>query len=175
MRAVQSLPETATPERAFHSLLRTLGLVRQVQEPYFARHGIRPSQWAVLRVLRKAETAGERGVRLTDLGERLLIRPPSVTCVVDRLVRSRLVERTASRADLRVRRVSLTARGRALVERLMEGHPERIRSLFANFAPRELAELDCLLGKMQENLHCLASAPPGDAAAATRRRPRNQE
>src|SRR3954468_17789722 len=84
-------PVDAVPEQTFRALLRTLGLVRRVMEPYFGRHGISGSQWAVLRTLMRAEDDGVRQLRLTDLGDRLLIRPPSVTGVVDRLQKMGLV------------------------------------------------------------------------------------
>src|SRR6185295_12908685 len=86
-------------ERLWHSLLRTLGLVRQAMQPHFARFGISGPQWGVLRVLHRAEAHGEKGLRLSDLGGRLLIQPPSVTGAVDRLERMGLVERSASGND----------------------------------------------------------------------------
>src|SRR5437588_12552015 len=83
----------ATTEQTCRALLRTLGLLKRVMEPYFARFGISGSQWAVLRTLLRAEAEGRKQLRLTDLGNRLLIRPPSVTGVVDRLQRMGLVAR----------------------------------------------------------------------------------
>src|SRR5438270_5216932 len=87
-------------EGAFRELIRVIGLVERVMQPYFARFGISGSQWGVLRQLHRAEEDGAPGLRLTDLSERLLIRPPSVTGVVDRLERAGLVVRDGSRTDL---------------------------------------------------------------------------
>src|SRR5512142_1626992 len=97
--------------RLFQTLLRTLHHLRQVMEPYFARHGISGPQWGVLRTLHRARTAGTPALRLTDLGARPVIRPPSVTGVIDRLERVGLVQRTPSRTDMRAREVSLTDSG----------------------------------------------------------------
>src|SRR5438309_10975549 len=96
------------PENAFRELIRTFGLVERVMQPYFARFGISGAQWGVLRNLHRAEAEGLARLRLTDLSERLLIRPPSVTGVVDRLERTGLVARESSPDDLRAKQVGLT-------------------------------------------------------------------
>src|SRR3954467_3165698 len=111
-----------TSEQTFRSLLRTLGLLRRVMEPYFARFGLSGAQWAVLRTLTRASDGGLPQLRLTDLGDRLLIRPPSVTGVVDRLQRMGLVARVASSTDQRAKHVTLTPAGRRLVRRVLQNH-----------------------------------------------------
>jgi DNA-binding MarR family transcriptional regulator len=148
-----SLPDFRRTEEAFHSLLRAYGLIRQVMEPYFARFGISASQWAILRVLQRAELAGETALRLTELGRRLLIQPPSVTGVVDRLEREGFVARRASKADQRVRQVSLTPSGRKLVAKvLLEGHTAQIQSLFSAHTEKEMELLRDLLKKLVKHL-----------------------
>src|SRR5919108_5259971 len=95
------LPAVSRPaEGAFRELLRVLGLLERVMQPYFAQFGISGSQWGVLRNLHRAEEEGLPGLRLTELSDRLLVRPPSVTGAVDRLVRAGLVAREASVSDL---------------------------------------------------------------------------
>ena len=91
-------------DNPLRELIRIFGLVERVMLPYFAQFGISGSQWGVLVNLKRAERAGSRGLRLRELSERLLIRPPSVTGLIDRLQRSRLVRRVSSQDDLRVRR-----------------------------------------------------------------------
>src|SRR5438445_7501536 len=108
--------QTRPSETTFRQLIRVLGLVERVMQPYFAQFGISGSQWGVLRNLHRAVQEGVAGLRLTDLSERLLIRPPSVTGVVDRLERAGLVVRDGSPTDLRSKRVNLTERGRQIVE-----------------------------------------------------------
>src|SRR5437016_1502421 len=113
-------------EAAFRELIRILGLLERVMQPYFARFGISGSQWGVLRTLHRAEEDGREGLRLTDLSDRLLIRPPSVTGVVDRLERAGLVVRVGSPTDLRAKQVALTPQGRQLVERVLAVHGKQI-------------------------------------------------
>src|SRR5919108_3592248 len=124
------LPAVSRPaEGAFRELLRVLGLLERVMQAYFARFGISGSQWGVLRNLHRAEQDGLPGLRLTDLSERLLIRPPSVTGVVDRLERGGLVVRDGSPFDMRAKQVALTAKGRQLVERILAVHAQQIDSI----------------------------------------------
>src|SRR5947207_13806955 len=111
MKTLAPRPVTAT-DSPLRELIRTFGLIERVMQPYFARFGISGSQWGVLRNLHRASTEGLPGLRLTDLSERLLIRPPSVTGVVDRLERAGLVVRDSSPTDLRVKQVALTDKGR---------------------------------------------------------------
>ena len=74
------IPESPS-EQTFRALLKTMGMMRRVMEPYFSRFGISGSQWGVMRSLWFADQVGESSVRVTDLSDRLLIRPPSVTTV----------------------------------------------------------------------------------------------
>jgi DNA-binding MarR family transcriptional regulator len=142
---------------AFRALIRTMGLLKRVMEPYFARHGISGAQWGVLRSLSRAqEEEGAAGVRLTDLSDRLLVRPPSVTGAVDRLERMGLVAREASPTDQRAKLVSLTAAGRQLVERVREGHAQQIQSVLGALTRSEQRELHRLLDRLGDHLENLA-------------------
>ncbi len=148
----------------FHTLLRAFGRMRQVMDGYFAQYGISGPQWAVLSILHRAEQEGKSSLRLTDLGQRLLIQPPSVTGVIDRIERQGLVRRLASQTDLRSRHVSLTDQGRQLVERVLPGRAQQIRSLFAGLSEPERAGLTSTLEKLESQLGQLAS----DAARTVR-------
>src|SRR4051812_23656610 len=97
--------QTDIGEGAWRELLRVFGLVERIMQPYFARHGISGSQWGVLRTLHRAELEGLPSLRLTDLAERLLIRSPSISGVVDRMERLGLVRREESPTDQRAKYV----------------------------------------------------------------------
>jgi len=139
-------------EKAFRALLRAMGLLRREMEPFFARFGISGAQWGVLRILQRAEQEGHTALRLTDLGSRLLIRPPSVTVVVDRLSRLGLVERAASDTDHRSKHVSLTAAGRSVAE-LIEGHRSgQIEKVMGGLDAQEQHDLCRLLERLTGHL-----------------------
>jgi DNA-binding MarR family transcriptional regulator len=147
-------------EPAFRALVRTFGLLKRVMEPYFARFGISGSQWGVLRTLHRAAEEGTAELRLTDLGDRLIVRPASVTAVVDRLVRMGLVERRASDSDQRVKNVRLTATGRHFVCRVLQHHPRQIAEVLGGLGEEEQTELRRLLEKLEPHLAQLADRAP---------------
>jgi len=144
-------------EPAFLALVRTIGLLRRVMEPYFARFGLSGAQWGVLRTLhRETVEADAKSLRLTDLGDRLLVRPPSVTGVVDRLQRMGFVDRTISAEDHRVKLVSLTPRGRVLVEQVLADHPRHIANVLAGLDVTGQQELLRLLERLEPHLSAIA-------------------
>jgi MarR family transcriptional regulator, 2-MHQ and catechol-resistance regulon repressor len=147
-------------EGAFYALLRTFGRLRQVMEPYFATHRISGSQWGILRALQRAGAEGQTALRVTELGQRLLIRPASVSGALDRLERQGLVERTASKEDRRVRRVCLTGAGDELVARVLKGHGEQIESLFTGLTSKELNDLTATLQRLERDWRNLAGRQP---------------
>ena len=140
------------------SLVRTCGLLRRVMEPHFGQFGISGSQWAVLRALNRAETVGEQSLRLTDLGDRLLVRPPSVTGVVDRLDKMGLIRREPSPDDARAKQVTLTSAGRALVERVLRAMPERVDSILSDLSQSDRHALRRLLDAVSARLEILSAA-----------------
>jgi MarR family 2-MHQ and catechol resistance regulon transcriptional repressor len=137
-------------------------------EPHFARFGISGSQWGVLRVLSRARAAGDAGLRLTDIGRRLLIRPPSVTGAIDRLQRQGYVVREPSPEDQRAKRVSLTPAGRELAERVLEHHGAQVRSVMSGLSEARQRELHRLLARLSEHLEHMAGARDSAARNGSR-------
>jgi DNA-binding MarR family transcriptional regulator len=132
-------------------------------QPFFTGYGISGSQWGVLRVLYRAEGEGFAGLRLTDLGDRLLIRPPSVTAVVGRLQHLGLVARQPAPDDQRARQISLTPAGRKLVDRVMADHARRVEAVLAGLSMEEQKYLFTMLEKLGAHVTALtereATAP----------------
>jgi len=153
------------PDLAFRGMIRTFGLLRRVQEPFFNRFGITASQWGVLRTLHRAEQENVNWLRLTDLGNRLIIRPPSVTGVVDRLQRLGLLLRTSLPEDRRAKRVSLTPKGRELVVKVLAALPKQIESIVDVLSPDKREALKDLLAAVEGRLQVLVDRL--DTAGAT--------
>ncbi len=150
-------PATDTvAEAAFLELIRIFGQLGRIMQPYFARFGISGAQWGVLRILHEAEQDGQESLRLSELGGRLLVRPPSVTSIIDRLQRMRLVAREASTKDLRAKDVCLTEQGRQLVQRVLTGHSRQIASLMGGLDESEQRMLRDLLRRLRSHLETMA-------------------
>ena len=149
------------PETAFRALIRTFGLLERIMQPYFARFGISGAQFGVMRTLQRAEQEGLPGLGVTDLSERLWIRPPSVTGVVDRLVRDGLVTREALPADRRVKQIRLTPKGKQRVGQVLEVHSRQIEKILAGLTLEDQSELQRLLGLLGQHLELLADNAQG--------------
>ena len=141
----------------YRSLLRVTGLLDRVMQPYFGRFGVSRSQWACLRVLHRAEQEGLPGLRPVDLGRRLLVRPPSVTGLIERLQRLGYVESNSSATDLRGKEVHLSEAGRQLVERILRGHGEQIAAVMGGLDETSQRQLHHLLQRLAEHLESMAA------------------
>ncbi len=142
-------------ESGYRTLLRVTGLLDRVMQPYFGRFGISRSQWACLRVLYRAEEEGTVGLRPVDLCRRLLVRPPSITGLIDRLRRLGYVRSLSSSTDARGKEIRLTARGGALVERILEGHSAQIAAVMGGLDAAGQQQLDLLLRRLAEHLESM--------------------
>jgi DNA-binding MarR family transcriptional regulator len=154
-RPLHGRNERTPAEVAFHALIQIANLRERVMQSYFRRFGISGSQWGILRALYRAENEGLVGVRMMDLGDRLLVRPPSVTGLVDRLRLQGYVSRNATSQDLRGKEVRLTVLGRTLVERVLKNHDSHIAFLMGSLEETEQQQLYHLLNKLGGHLQSI--------------------
>lgn len=154
------LTKEETTELAVRAWVRAHGLFRQEMDAYFHKHGLSGAQWGVLRTLQRAETeAGLDGLSPGELGRRMIVKPPSMTGVVDRLEKQGLVERVANPADLRSKEVRLTAEGRALVERIVATHAGQRERVLGCFNGEERRTLLKLLTTFENHFETLGHKP----------------
>ena len=151
----------AESQTAFRALIRVYGLIGRIMQPYFSRRGISGSQWALLRVIFRAEQERRSGLRITELGDRLLIRPPSISGLVDRLQRLGYVERSLPQGDLRCKEVRLTDSGRDLVQEILKTHGDQIAHLMSGLDDAEQQNLLQLLEKLANHLASISDEPQG--------------
>ncbi|MCE9553223.1 MAG: MarR family transcriptional regulator [Planctomycetes bacterium] len=160
------LSDAQNPLREF---VRAYGLVERVMHPYFQKFGVTPSQWGMLRTLWRAEKAGEPGLRLTDLSDRLLVRPPSVTATVARLRRASLVRRERIAGDGRAWLIQLTLKGRRLVQRVLRGHERQLRLLLDGLSTSQQEGMMQIMRQWSEHLErMMAATTPGNPSPHVR-------
>ena len=150
------LSDVDNPLREF---VRAFGLLERAMHPYFQTFGITPSQWGMLRTLFRAERNGERGLRLTDLSDRLLVRPPSVTAAVVRLRRAAMLRRERIAGDRRAWRIQLTLKGRRLVERVLRGHAKQLNSVLGGLSADQQEDLMGMMRQWSAHLERLVATP----------------
>src|SRR5258708_3369047 len=92
---------------------------------------------------------------VNTIGPKVYLTPGSISVAIDRLLDRGLVSRVESPEDRRVRMVSLTAKGKALIAPIFRKHVAEIRKVFADMSPKELRAFETTLkkiGKRAENL-----------------------
>jgi DNA-binding MarR family transcriptional regulator len=124
-----------------HAVERRLRIQRNAALSPF---GVTPAQARALRML----SAGEGGVRMSELAERLRIARRSATSVVEELVTLGLVQRSADAADRRAVIVAVTSKGRRLLQRLGDSRRTALAALAEGFSPSEWDTLRTLLTRL---------------------------
>ncbi|MFO0875288.1 MAG: MarR family transcriptional regulator [Phycisphaerales bacterium] len=160
-------PRTAQPaptapfrnDNAFRGILRAYGLLTRHTREHLATHGVTGPQWGVLRTLQRAGDEGRPGLTMKELGERLLVKPPSITMLVRRMRTDRLVHVVAARDDRRIRVVTLASAGGRLLRRAAPKHMARIDELMSGLAREEQVQLARLLQRLNSHLSGLAARP----------------
>jgi homoprotocatechuate degradation regulator HpaR len=135
-----------------HSLAGTLLAAREAVmvpiRPMLAGAGVTEQQWRVLRVL---DDAGP--VDLKTLAESALLFGPSVTRILKDLVERGLVVRQPNPKDGRGAIVSLSARGRALIEETAAHTLQQLSIYSKKFGDKRLknliAELQALIAAIE--------------------------
>ncbi len=79
-----------------------------------------------------------------DICHKLLLSGSNITTVIDNLEKRQLVRRERRTDDRRVVEVSLTAKGRHVIEGLFPDHARRITNLFSALTPKQQDQLAAL-------------------------------
>ena len=101
--------------------------------------------WRVL-----ASLSGSRGETVTGLAEVCLLQQPTMTKLLDRMVRDGLVTRAQDARDRRVVRVALTSKGEALAEELIRAARQHEINVLARYPEMDSVRLKALLRSVLE-------------------------
>jgi DNA-binding MarR family transcriptional regulator len=127
------------------SLVRTSDQLQHGFARLFRGHGLTPSQYNVLRILR-----GEgRPLPILEIASRTVAVVPGITGLIDRLEQAGLVGRLRCAQDRRVIHVALTDRGTQTLAALDEPLAALHRRLLGRLSLPELQELSRLLEKVR--------------------------
>jgi len=118
--------------------------------------GLTGAQARVLRILARAD----RPLRMADIAAGLEVVPRSVTTMVDGAEAAGLIVRGPDPEDRRAVRVSLTAAGHALLERLERARRTSAEEVFGALDGRQRADLARLLGTLCRRGGCCSCAGP---------------
>ncbi len=105
-------------------------------------HGVSPTQYNALRILRGAK---EEGRTCSEIAERMINRDPDITRLLDRLERRGLVQRTRQSQDRRVITARITPAGLELLKALDRPVEAFNREMLGHLGQPRLQELISLL------------------------------
>ncbi len=109
------------------------------------RRSVAVPVWRVL-----ASLSGSRGETVTGLAEVCLLQQPTMTKLLDRMVRDGLVTRSQDARDRRVVRVALTPRGEALAAELIGAARHHEATVLTRFPGMEAVNLKAVLRSVLE-------------------------
>jgi DNA-binding MarR family transcriptional regulator len=144
----QKRPFGTLEEEAFIALLRTADVLQWRAGEMFKPHGLSPTQYNALRILRGA---GREGLACSEIAERMINRDPDITRLMGRLERRGLVRRQRQRKDRRVIRTCITAAGLTLLKSLDRPVVAANREMLGHLGKNRLQTLILLLDIAREN------------------------
>ncbi|MEA1958475.1 MAG: MarR family transcriptional regulator [Chloroflexota bacterium] len=107
--------------------------------------GISHPHLMVLKMLEEHEK-----LSLSAIGDRQFISRPQMTHIVDRLVSLGMVERTADAIDRRVTNVTLTDRGRQVIQDCDEFIKKSMKEWLSALSDGDIEEMSAALSKLAE-------------------------
>jgi MarR family transcriptional regulator, transcriptional regulator for hemolysin len=131
-------------------VIQLANLLNKRMAPVFEKAKITPQQWSVLSALGDEESA----VTLVALSRRLSVTKQNMTGMIARLEQLGVAERQDDPNDLRSSRVTLTRRGRTIVEKVRPAYQQWVESLAdGEVSARDLQALvrtiDRLIAKLE--------------------------
>ena len=121
-------------------LARASHLISAEFHEQLRRRGISVPVWRVL-----ASLVGSAGETVTGLAETCLLQQPTMTKLLDRMVRDGLVKRTQDTRDRRVVRVELTTRGEVIAAELVQAARHHEAEVLARHPEAEAMAVKSLL------------------------------
>jgi DNA-binding MarR family transcriptional regulator len=145
----QKRPFACRQQEAHISLGKTWAALEHAFSEALRPHGITPTQYNVLRILRGA---GEGGLCRAEVMARMITKVPDATRLLDRLEAAGLITRSRGVEDRRYVTTILTQQGRELLAELDQPVLELHRSHFASLSEDELLTLIDLLDRVRETV-----------------------
>ena len=143
----QTKPFNTLEEEALVSLQRTADRFHWRMSEMLKAHGLSPTQYNALRILRGAK---DEGRACSEIAERMINRDPDITRLIDRLERRGLVVRSREGRDRRVITTRITPAGLELLGSLDGPIEDFNRKLLGPLGEQRLRTLIQMLDAARE-------------------------
>jgi DNA-binding MarR family transcriptional regulator len=142
-----SQPPGSLEEQTFVALLRTADHLQWSAAEMFKQHGLSPTQYNALRILRGA---GPEGLTCSEVGKRMINHDPDITRLLDRLEGRKLIRRDREQKDRRVIKARITPAGMDLLKSMNREVAEFHRQTLGHLGGKRLQDLMQLLTAVRE-------------------------
>ena len=126
-------------------LLRVLRLAVHLERQLAVTSAVKPGQFQVLAALRRRDPLP---MNASELAEAALLTTGAMTAVLDRLEEQGLIRREMDAEDRRARRITITEKGRTLINRALDQRMAQHRALNAVLTLEEREALSDILRKL---------------------------
>lgn len=118
--------------KLFVVLTRTLESIQQQVIKDIRSHGLNKTEFGVLELL---YSKGDHPIQ--QIGQKLLLASSSITYVVDKLEKKKLIERKACLEDRRVTHAAITVDGKELMDEVFPKHSEALNDILSGLDMNE--------------------------------------
>ena len=126
------------------NLIFTHNWVTEQLKQFLENEDLTLQQYNILRILR----GSEKPISTLQIRERMLDKMSDTSRIVDRLMVKALAKKAISKRDKRLVDVTITAKGKKLMEKL-DSTQSFIDGVMQNITEQEAKELNCLLDKVR--------------------------
>jgi DNA-binding MarR family transcriptional regulator len=131
--------------KASVNIMFTSNWVLEQQKKHFDRANLTQQQYNMLRILKGSPTP----LSTLQIRERMLDKMSDTSRIVDRLVAKELVKKEVNKADKRLVDVTISTKGRELID-WMDNYAYEIDDVLKNLSEQEAYQLNALLDKARE-------------------------
>ncbi len=132
-------------QKANVNILYTYNWILEQQKRHFDRGGLTHQQYNILRILK----GSGQPISTLQIRERMLDRMSDTSRIVDRLIAKGLVEKCVNQSDKRLVDVSISQKGRELID-WMDNYTQEIDDIMSNLSETEAQQLNALLDKARD-------------------------
>lgn len=127
MKNIEELLKKYSLELKTMIVFRKAGkVISNKEEEVFNKYNITPTQFGVLDLLRAKEK-----LIVQDLIEKLFTTSGNITCVLANMEKNDLIKKEVNPDDKRSFLISLTSKGRNLIDELLVEHVENVNNIFS--------------------------------------------
>lgn len=130
------------------NLVKTTKIFEEIFSKHYKKFDLSEPQFNVLYLL----SLEEKGVTLSELGERMLVTRANITKLMDRMEASGLVQRIENEEDRRSVKAQLTDKGAELLDKIIPFHVALSKELTSFLTDADKERANELLTKIQREL-----------------------